>query len=72
MFYDIVKVVWDVVFFYILVLVKIWLGFEDKSLVVDNVMVIIEVGVFEFVVYVWIKMEGYKFFVYWEWIVKIK
>lgn len=66
------KVVRDVVFVEILVLVKIRLGFEDKFLVIENVIVIIEVGVFEFVVYVWIKMEGYKLLVYWDWIVKIK
>ena len=70
--YDIVKAVRDAVPSHIPVSAKIRLGFEDKSLAVDNAMAITEAGASELVVHARTKTEGYKPPAYWEWIAKIK
>lgn len=51
---------------------KIRLGFEDKSLAIDNACAIAEAGASELVVHARTKIEGYKPPAYWEWIAKIK
>ena len=70
--YDIVKAVRDAVPSHIPVSAKIRLGFEDKSLAVDNAMAITEAGASELVVHARTKTEGYKPPDYWEWNAKIK
>ena len=51
---------------------KIRLGFEDKSLAIDNAIAITEAGASELVVHARTKTEGYKPPAYWDWIAKIK
>ncbi len=70
--YDIVKAVRDAVPAEIPVSAKIRLGFEDKSLAIDNAIAITEAGASELVVHARTKTEGYKPPAYWDWIAKIK
>ncbi len=70
--YDIVKAVRDAVPASQPVSAKIRLGFEDKSLAVENAIAITEAGASELVVHARTKTEGYKPPAYWEWIAKIK
>lgn len=70
--YDIVKAVRDAVPAEQPVSAKIRLGFEDKSLAVENAIAITEAGASELVVHARTKTEGYKPPAYWEWIAKIK
>lgn len=51
---------------------KIRLGFEDKSLAIENAIAISEAGASELVVHARTKTEGYKPPAYWDWIAKIK
>ena len=70
--FDIVKAVRDVVPESQPVSAKIRLGFEDKSLAIDNACAIAEAGASELVVHARTKTEGYKPPAYWDWIAKIK
>ena len=70
--HDIVKAVRDAVPDEIPVSAKIRLGFEDKSLAVENAVAITEAGASELVVHARTKTEGYKPPAYWDWIAKIK
>ncbi len=70
--YDIVKAVRYAVPASQPVSAKIRLGFEDKSLAVENAIAITEAGASELVVHARTKTEGYKPPAYWEWIAKIK
>ena len=70
--YDIVKAVRDAVPASQPVSAKIRLGFEDKSLAVENAIAITEAGASELVVHARTKTEGYKPPAYWDWIAKIK
>ncbi|QJR79781.1 tRNA dihydrouridine(16) synthase DusC [Alteromonas pelagimontana] len=70
--YDIVKAVREAVPADLPVTAKIRLGFEDKTLAVDNACAIAEAGATELVVHARTKTEGYKPPAYWEWIAKIK
>lgn len=70
--YNIVKAVRDAVPDHIPVSAKIRLGFEDKSLAIDNARAITEAGASELVVHARTKTEGYKPPAYWDWIAKIK
>ncbi|MDO6569250.1 tRNA dihydrouridine(16) synthase DusC [Alteromonas sp. 1_MG-2023] len=70
--YDIVKAVREAVPTEQPVSAKIRLGFEDKSLAVENAIAIQEAGASELVVHARTKTEGYKPPAYWEWIAKIK
>jgi len=51
---------------------KIRLGFEDKSLAIDNAVAIDEAGASELVVHARTKTEGYRPPAYWDWIKKIR
>lgn len=70
--YDIVKTVRSAVPASQPVSAKIRLGFEDKSLAIENACAIAEAGASELVVHARTKVEGYKPPAYWEWIAKIK
>jgi len=70
--YNIVKAVRDAVPPEQPVSAKIRLGFEDKSLAVENAIAITEAGASELVVHARTKTEGYKPPAYWDWIEKIK
>ncbi len=70
--YDIVKAVRDAVPAEIPVSAKIRLGFEDKSLAIENAIAITEAGASELVVHARTKTEGYKPPAYWDWIAEIK
>ena len=51
---------------------KIRLGFEDKSLAIDNAIAITEAGADQLVVHARTKTEGYKPPAYWDWIARIR
>lgn len=70
--YDIVKAVRSAVDDSQPVSAKIRLGFEDKSLAIENACAIAEAGASELVIHARTKVEGYKPPAYWEWIAKIK
>lgn len=70
--FDIVRAVRDAVPDDKPVSAKIRLGYEDKSLAVENACAITEAGASELVVHARTKTEGYKPPAYWEWIAKIK
>lgn len=70
--YDIVKAVRDAVPQSLPVTAKIRLGFDDKSLAVDNACAIAEAGASELVVHARTKSEGYRPPAYWDWIAKIR
>lgn len=70
--FDIVRAVRDAVPDDQPVSAKIRLGYEDKSLAIENACAITEGGASELVVHARTKTEGYKPPAYWEWIAKIK
>ena len=51
---------------------KIRLGFEDKSLAIENAQALESAGAHELTVHARTKVEGYKPPAHWEWIAKIK
>ena len=51
---------------------KMRLGFEDKSLAIENAIAIAEAGADLLVIHARTKVEGYKPPAYWQWIAKIK
>ena len=51
---------------------KIRLGFDDKSLAIDNACAIAQAGASELVVHARTKAEGYKPPAYWDWVAKIR
>lgn len=70
--HDIVKTVREAVPAHLPVTAKIRLGYEDKSLAVDNAVAIDEAGASELVVHARTKTEGYRPPAYWDWIKKIR
>ena len=70
--HDIVKAVREAVPAHLPVTAKIRLGFEDKSLAIDNAVAIDEAGASELVVHARTKTEGYRPPAYWDWIKKIR
>lgn len=70
--HDIVKTVRQAVPSHLPVTAKIRLGFEDKSLAIDNAIAIDEAGASELVVHARTKTEGYRPPAYWDWIKKIR
>lgn len=70
--YNIVKTVREAVPVDQPVTAKIRLGFEDKTLAVDNAVAISEAGASQLVVHARTKTEGYKPPAYWDWIAKIR
>ncbi|MDG6096360.1 tRNA dihydrouridine(16) synthase DusC [Alteromonas sp. ZYF713] len=70
--HDIVKTVREAVPAHLPVTAKIRLGFEDKSLAIDNAVAIDEAGASELVVHARTKTEGYRPPAYWDWIKKIR
>ena len=70
--HDIVKAVREAVPTHLPVTAKIRLGFEDKSLAIDNAVAIDEAGASELVVHARTKTEGYRPPAYWDWIKKIR
>jgi tRNA-dihydrouridine synthase C len=51
---------------------KMRLGFEDKSLAIENAQAMAEAGADLLVIHARTKVDGYKPPAYWEWIAKIK
>ena len=51
---------------------KMRLGFEDKSLAIENALAIQDAGADSIVIHARTKVEGYKPPAYWDWIAKIK
>ena len=70
--YRIMKAVRDAVPKETTVSAKIRLGFEDKSLAIENAQAIESAGTNEITVHARTKVEGYKPPAHWEWIAKIK
>ncbi|TEW56184.1 tRNA dihydrouridine(16) synthase DusC [Psychromonas sp. RZ22] len=70
--YQIVKSVRDAVDGQHVVSAKIRLGYEDKSLAIENAQAIAEAGASELAVHARTKEEGYKPPAHWHWIKKIK
>lgn len=70
--YNIVKTVRDAVPVQFPVTAKIRLGFEDKSLALDNARAIDEAGASSLVVHARTKTEGYRPPAYWDWVARIK
>lgn len=70
--YNIVKAVREAVPKTLPVTAKIRLGYEDKSLAIENASAITEAGASELVVHARTKTEGYKPPAYWSWIAKLK
>lgn len=70
--YEIVKEVRRVVPEFQTLSAKIRLGYEDKSLAIENAQAISEAGADELAVHARTKEEGYKPPVHWHWIAKIK
>lgn len=70
--YEIVKEVRRVVPEFHTLSAKIRLGYEDKSLAIDNALAISEAGADELAVHARTKEEGYKPPAHWHWIAKIK
>lgn len=70
--YEIVKTVRQAVPKFQTLSAKIRLGYEDKSLAIENAQAICEAGADELAVHARTKEEGYKPPVHWDWIAKIK
>jgi tRNA-dihydrouridine synthase C len=70
--HDIVKAVRDAVPAEQVVSAKIRLGFDDKSLAIENAQAIEQAGADQLVVHARTKVEGYKPPAYWDWIGKIR
>ncbi|AXR06014.1 tRNA dihydrouridine(16) synthase DusC [Salinimonas sediminis] len=70
--YDIVHAVRQAVPDHLPVTAKIRLGFEDKSLAIDNAVAIANAGASHLVVHARTKTEGYRPPAYWDWIARIK
>ncbi|MCW8091384.1 tRNA dihydrouridine(16) synthase DusC [Alteromonas sp. ASW11-130] len=70
--YDIVKSVRDAVPAELPVTAKIRLGYEDKTLAVENAEAIAQAGATHLVVHARTKKEGYRPPAYWDYIAKIK
>ena len=70
--YQIIKAVRDAVPHDSLVTAKIRLGYEDKTLAVENAQAVEAAGANELTVHARTKVEGYKPPAHWEWIAKIK
>lgn len=70
--YEIVKEVRQAVPQFQTLSAKIRLGYEDKSLAIENAQAISEAGADELAVHARTKEEGYKPPVHWHWIAKIK
>jgi len=70
--YDIVKAVREAVPSEHEVTAKIRLGYEDKSLAIENAQAIESAGATSLVVHARTKTEGYRPPAYWDWIAKIK
>lgn len=70
--YEIVKTVRQAVPKFQTLSAKIRLGYEDKSLAIENAQAICEAGGDELAVHARTKEEGYKPPVHWDWIAKIK
>ena len=70
--YEIVKEVRTAVPEFHTLSAKIRLGYEDKSLAIENAQAIAEAGADELAVHARTKEEGYKPPVHWQWIAKIK
>ena len=70
--YQIVKTVREAVPADQPVTAKIRLGFEDKSLAIENAIAITEAGADQLVVHARTKTEGYKPPAYWDWIARIR
>ncbi len=70
--YDIVKTVREELPPPIRLTAKIRLGYDDKSLAIENALAIEEAGASELTVHARTKQEGYKPPAHWEWIARIK
>lgn len=70
--FDIVKAVRDVVPQHQVLSAKIRLGYDDKSLALENAAAIAEAGANELAVHARTKEEGYKPPAHWHWIAKIR
>lgn len=70
--YQIVKAVKEALPNDIIVSAKIRLGYEDKSLAIENAQAIEAAGANELTVHARTKLEGYKPPAHWQWIAKIK
>jgi len=70
--YQIVKAVKDAVPSDVTVSAKIRLGYEDKSLAIENGQAVEAAGANELTVHARTKLEGYKPPAHWHWIAKIK
>lgn len=70
--YRIIKAVRDAVPHDSLVTAKIRLGYEDKSLAIENAQAVEAAGANELNVHARTKLEGYKPPAHWQWIAKIK
>lgn len=70
--YQIVKTVREAVPADQPVTAKIRLGFDDKSLAIENAIAITEAGADQLVVHARTKTEGYKPPAYWDWIARIR
>lgn len=70
--YQIVKAIRNAVPHDAMVSAKIRLGFEDKSLAIENAQAIEAAGANELTVHARTKVEGYKPPAHWHWIAKIK
>jgi tRNA-dihydrouridine synthase C len=70
--YRIIKAVRDAVPHDSLVTAKIRLGYEDKSLAIENAQAVEAAGANELTVHARTKLEGYKPPAHWQWIAKIK
>jgi tRNA-dihydrouridine synthase C len=70
--YQIVKAVKEAVPAEVIVSAKIRLGYEDKSLAIENAQAVEAAGANELTVHARTKLEGYKPPAHWHWIAKIK
>lgn len=70
--YNIVKEVRDIMPTHQLLSAKIRLGYEDKSLAIENAQAITEAGADELAVHARTKEEGYRPPAHWHWIAKIR
>ena len=70
--YQIVKAVKEAVPTGVIVSAKIRLGYEDKSLAIENAQAVEAAGAYELTVHARTKLEGYKPPAHWHWIAKIK
>lgn len=70
--HTIIKAVRDAVPIHIPVTAKMRLGYEDKSLALDNAWAIQDAGATEVCVHARTKVEGYKPPAHWEWIARIR